>query len=107
VLTKFQGDGVFCPGGSAANMYGLSLARFYKFPESKSKGMQCLPLVHIYTSDLVISSFYTYIQCVTIHCVTILCDYTVCDYTVCDYTLCDYTLCDYTLCDYTLCDYTV
>ena len=48
-----QGDGVFCPGGSAANMYGVSLARFHKFPESKTKGMQGMPAVHIYTSKLV------------------------------------------------------
>lgn len=45
-----EGDGIFCPGGSAANMSGLSLARFKKFPESKSKGMQGIPRVHIYTS---------------------------------------------------------
>lgn len=48
-----QGDGIFCPGGSAANMYGFSLARFKRFPESKTKGMQGIPPVHIYTSELV------------------------------------------------------
>jgi len=47
-----QGDGVFCPGGSAANMYGVSLARHSKFPESKVKGMRGMPLVHLYTSRL-------------------------------------------------------
>jgi len=46
------GDGIFTPGGSASNMYGVSLARHHKFPESKTKGMRALPNVHIYTSKL-------------------------------------------------------
>lgn len=34
----FEGDGILCPGGSAANMYGIHLARFSKFPSSKLEG---------------------------------------------------------------------
>lgn len=52
-LSTLQGDGIFTPGGSASNMYGVSLARHHKFPESKVKGMRALPNVHIYTSKLV------------------------------------------------------
>lgn len=34
-----QGDGIFCPGGSLCNFYGMNLARYHKFPESKTEGM--------------------------------------------------------------------
>lgn len=30
-----EGDGIFCPGGSMANGYGISCARFHKFPQVK------------------------------------------------------------------------
>lgn len=30
-----QGDGIFCPGGSMANGYAISCARFHHFPEIK------------------------------------------------------------------------
>jgi len=33
-----QGDGIFCPGGSVSNMYGINLARYHAFPEVKTKG---------------------------------------------------------------------
>lgn len=33
-----EGDGIMCPGGSAANMYGIHVARFAKFPTSKIEG---------------------------------------------------------------------
>ncbi|KAF4669977.1 Glutamate decarboxylase 2 [Perkinsus olseni] len=36
-------EGLFVPGGSIANLYGLQLARFFKFPEVKRKGIQALP----------------------------------------------------------------
>lgn len=29
------GDGIFCPGGSIANGYAISCARYYKFPQAK------------------------------------------------------------------------
>ncbi|XP_014680984.1 PREDICTED: cysteine sulfinic acid decarboxylase-like [Priapulus caudatus] len=46
-----EGDGIFCPGGSISNMYGLHLARFKKFPNVKTMGMQGLPQMLVYTSD--------------------------------------------------------
>nr|APU50750.1 cysteine sulfinic acid decarboxylase-like protein 209 [Saccoglossus kowalevskii] len=47
-----NGDGVFCPGGSIANMYGINLARFKKYgSEIKSKGLYGLPRLIIYTSE--------------------------------------------------------
>lgn len=33
-----EGDGILCPGGSAANMYGIHLGRYSKFPSSKNEG---------------------------------------------------------------------
>lgn len=30
-----EGDGIFCPGGSIANGYAISCARFYFYPEIK------------------------------------------------------------------------
>ncbi|XP_023931572.1 cysteine sulfinic acid decarboxylase [Lingula anatina] len=46
-----EGDGIFTPGGSIANIYGVNLARFSKFPEIKSKGMQALPRICGFTSQ--------------------------------------------------------
>jgi len=34
-----EGDGIFSPGGSLSNMYGMVLARYDKFPEIKVKGV--------------------------------------------------------------------
>lgn len=34
-----QGDGLFCPGGSMANGYAISVARYRKRPEVKEKGL--------------------------------------------------------------------
>lgn len=33
-----DGEGILCPGGSAANMYGIHLGRYWKFPASKNEG---------------------------------------------------------------------
>ena len=33
----FQGDGIFSPGGSLSNMYGMMLARHNAFPDIKVK----------------------------------------------------------------------
>ena len=47
-----EGDGIMCPGGSIANMYGMVLARHRKFPETKSAGVAAIgqPLV-AFTSE--------------------------------------------------------
>merc|ERR1719402_954479 len=34
-----QGDGIFSPGGSLSNMYGMMLARHNAFPDLKTKGL--------------------------------------------------------------------
>lgn len=44
------GDGLFCPGGSASNMYAMNLARYQLFPEVKNQGLWCLPKLAIFTS---------------------------------------------------------
>ena len=46
-----NGDGVFCPGASLANMYALMLACHRRFPTAKSQGLMGLPKVAIFTSD--------------------------------------------------------
>ena len=47
-----EGDGIMCPGGSIANMYGMVLARHRKFPEAKRAGVAAIgrPLV-AFTSE--------------------------------------------------------
>ncbi|EDW70480.2 uncharacterized protein Dvir_GJ13795, isoform A [Drosophila virilis] len=46
-----QGDGIFAPGGSSSNMYGLVLARYKRFPQIKSTGMFGLRPLVIFTSE--------------------------------------------------------
>lgn len=46
-----QGDGIFCPGGSMANGYAISCARYHRFPEVKTKGMHGLPRLAVFTSE--------------------------------------------------------
>ncbi|XP_046659625.1 cysteine sulfinic acid decarboxylase isoform X2 [Homalodisca vitripennis] len=45
-----QGDGIFCPGGSMANGYAISCARYHTLPQVKSKGLHGLPRLVLYTS---------------------------------------------------------
>lgn len=53
-----EGDGIFCPGGSASNMYAMNLARYQRFPEVKSQGLWGLPRLSILTSPEVIVENY-------------------------------------------------
>ncbi|XP_062337685.1 glutamate decarboxylase 1 [Osmerus eperlanus] len=46
-----EGDGIFCPGGSISNLYGILLARYYFYPEVKTKGMAALPRLALFTSE--------------------------------------------------------
>ena len=41
---------VWFAGGSIANMYGLMLGRYHRFPEVKTDGMQALPRLVVFTS---------------------------------------------------------
>lgn len=47
-------DGIFSPGGSISNMYGVILARYDKFPNVKEDGMASLPRLALFTSEDVI-----------------------------------------------------
>lgn len=46
-----KGDGIFCPGGSVANAYAISCARYWFMPEIKDKGVHGLPRLVLYTSE--------------------------------------------------------
>lgn len=46
-----EGDGIFCPGGSISNLYSVLLARYYFYPEVKTKGMTALPRLTLFTSE--------------------------------------------------------
>ncbi|XP_063590139.1 cysteine sulfinic acid decarboxylase-like [Penaeus indicus] len=45
-----QHDGLFAPGGSMANMYGMLLARYRRFPEIKRSGVSGLGRLVAFTS---------------------------------------------------------
>ncbi|XP_023301249.2 cysteine sulfinic acid decarboxylase [Lucilia cuprina] len=45
------GDGIFCPGGSIANGYAISCARFHKSPNSKKHGLFGSKRQIIFTSE--------------------------------------------------------
>lgn len=51
-----HGDGLFAPGGSVSNLYGVVAARHHKFPETKEKGSLHLPQLTIFISDEVYST---------------------------------------------------
>lgn len=44
-------DGVFAPGGSMSNMYGMMCARNHMFPEVKHKGINHLKQLVLFASD--------------------------------------------------------
>ncbi|CAK6977668.1 glutamate decarboxylase 1 [Scomber scombrus] len=46
-----EGDGIFCPGGTISNLYSILLARFYFFPEVKTRGMSHLPQLVLFSSE--------------------------------------------------------
>ena len=45
------GNGIFSPGGSLSNMYGLMCARYHRFPETKKKGCRHLSQLIIFASS--------------------------------------------------------
>ncbi len=49
-----HGDGIFAPGGSISNLYGLLAARYNKFPETKTKGIAGLPPMVLFGSQQVV-----------------------------------------------------
>ena len=46
-----EGDGIFNPGGSMSNFYGLMLARHHLFPDIKRKGLSGHPPLVAFTSE--------------------------------------------------------
>eukprot|EP00105_Crassostrea_gigas_P004872 XP_011418227.1 PREDICTED: cysteine sulfinic acid decarboxylase [Crassostrea gigas] len=46
-----DGDAMFCPGGSISNMYALNIARYFKYPEVKKKGIKGIPDICAFTSE--------------------------------------------------------
>ena len=46
-----RGNGIFAPGGSISNMYGMMCARYHHFPETKKKGCRHLPQMIFFTSS--------------------------------------------------------
>lgn len=46
-----KGDGIFCPGGSIANMYALNIARYKRCPDIKTKGLYCSGRLVMFTSE--------------------------------------------------------
>lgn len=44
-------DGVFVPGGSISNMFGMTCARSHLFPEVKKKGIRHLKQLVLFVSD--------------------------------------------------------
>ncbi|XP_053823331.1 cysteine sulfinic acid decarboxylase isoform X2 [Vidua chalybeata] len=45
------GDGIFAPGGSISNMLAMNVARFWRFPESRSRGNWDLPRLGLFASQ--------------------------------------------------------
>ncbi|XP_039561660.1 cysteine sulfinic acid decarboxylase isoform X1 [Passer montanus] len=46
-----SGDGIFAPGGSISNMLAMNVARFWRFPESRSRGNWDLPRLGLFASQ--------------------------------------------------------
>ncbi|NXM82524.1 CSAD decarboxylase, partial [Oenanthe oenanthe] len=46
-----SGDGIFAPGGSMSNTLAMNVARFRRFPESRSKGTWDLPRLALFASQ--------------------------------------------------------
>ncbi|KAK3790045.1 hypothetical protein RRG08_040965 [Elysia crispata] len=52
-LVGFEhGEGLFCPGGTASNIFALHLARFNKFPDVRKNGIYGMKPLRMYTSDM-------------------------------------------------------
>lgn len=47
----FMNDNGVCIGGSYSNLMGMHLARFWKFPDIKEKGLRRLPRMVVFTSE--------------------------------------------------------
>ena len=57
-----DGNGIFAPGGSISNLYGLTASRYHKFPDSKAKGCVHLPQQMVFASSGVRSPLWLVIK---------------------------------------------
>ncbi|XP_010601687.1 glutamate decarboxylase 1 [Fukomys damarensis] len=48
---EIEADGIFSPGGSISNLYGILVARYKQYPEVKIKGMTALPCIALFVSE--------------------------------------------------------
>uniref|UniRef100_A0A8C8XTU9 Glutamate decarboxylase 1 n=1 Tax=Panthera leo TaxID=9689 RepID=A0A8C8XTU9_PANLE len=46
-----EADGIFAPGGSISNLYGILVARYKQYPEIKRQGMTALPCCVLFVSE--------------------------------------------------------
>ncbi|XP_061652578.1 glutamate decarboxylase 1 [Phyllopteryx taeniolatus] len=46
-----EGDGIFSPGGTISNLYSMLVARYYFYPEVKTRGMGAVPHLALFTSE--------------------------------------------------------
>nr|XP_033692844.1 glutamate decarboxylase 1-like [Tursiops truncatus] len=46
-----EADGIFSPGGSISNLYGVLVPRYRQYPEIKTKGMTALPCLVLFVSE--------------------------------------------------------
>ncbi|XP_069425100.1 glutamate decarboxylase 1-like [Ovis canadensis] len=46
-----EADGIFSPGGSISNLYGILVARYKQYPEIKARGMAVLPCIVLFVSE--------------------------------------------------------
>uniref|UniRef100_A0A8W4FIT2 Glutamate decarboxylase 1 n=1 Tax=Sus scrofa TaxID=9823 RepID=A0A8W4FIT2_PIG len=46
-----EADGIFSPGGSISNLYGILVARYKQYPEIRTKGMRALPCIVLFVSE--------------------------------------------------------
>ncbi|KAF4024769.1 hypothetical protein G4228_016956 [Cervus hanglu yarkandensis] len=46
-----EAEGIFSPGGSISNLYGILVARYKQYPEIKAKGMTFLPRIVLFVSE--------------------------------------------------------
>uniref|UniRef100_A0A0K8UFV6 Cysteine sulfinic acid decarboxylase n=2 Tax=Bactrocera latifrons TaxID=174628 RepID=A0A0K8UFV6_BACLA len=54
-----EGDGIFSPGGSISNMYGLVLARYSRHPQVKTAGLFGMRPLALFTSE---ESHYSFVK---------------------------------------------
>lgn len=52
-----EGDGIFCPGGSVANGYAISCARYYFYPEIKVSVNLFMRIIFVFRKQSDVNDF--------------------------------------------------